>query len=85
MVETTDKLGQTVYITMTDDPEGGYYCETYADENCDRKIDDFYVPASICSQRTPWMHVRYDNVEEIVENYCRHHYDDEVLDLNWKF
>ena len=78
MIETKDKAGQTIYITYINDcaeNEGGFYCETYSDDNCDNKIDDFCVHPDDCDCRN------YDEVED----YIRHYYDNEVLDLNWIF
>ena len=82
MITTKDKAGQTIYITYINhfgENEVGYYCETYSDENCDNKIDDFCVhPGDF----QPWSGSDfYDRLED----YIAHHYDDETLDLNWKF
>ena len=51
MVKATDKLGQTVYVTCTDDcepNEGGYYCEVYADEDLMYDLDFFCVHPEDC-------------------------------------
>jgi hypothetical protein len=85
MITTKDKAGQTVYITYTNDcgeNEGGFYCETYSDENCDHKIDDFCIyPEDIPGVDQ----MSYDERCNAIDDYCRHYYDDEVLDLNWEF
>jgi hypothetical protein len=78
MIETKDKLGQAIYISYVDDceeNEGGFYCETYSDEWGDNKIDDFCIHTDDCDCQN------YDEVEEFI----RHYYDDEELDLNWNF
>ena len=78
MVEAKDKAGQTIYINHTPDceyNEGGYYCETYSDEDCDHKIDDFCIHTDDCDCED----------EGAVLEYMSHYYDDEVLDLNFDF
>ena len=78
MVEATDKAGQKVYITYVSDCEynaGGFYCETYSDPDYDHKIDDFCVHADDCDC----------NNLSAVEEYIRHYYDNEELDLNFNF
>ena len=85
MVETQDKAGQTIYITYIPDceyNEGGYYCETYSDENFDNKIDDFCIhPDDIPGLEN----MTWQEEEKAIEEYIAHYYDDEVLDLNWDF
>lgn len=37
---------QKLYVTFEDDTKpnrGGYYCQVYADEKCEYKIDDFTI------------------------------------------
>lgn len=82
MITAKDKAGQTVYITYVNDcgdNAGGFYCETYSDENRDHKIDDFCVhPGDF----QPYFGSDfYDRLEE----YIRDHYKDTVLDLNYNF
>ena len=85
MITTKDKAGQTVYITYIEDcgeNEGGFYCETYSDEDCDCKIDDFCIyPEDIDDNED----MSYRDRINAVEYLCRHYYDDEVLDLTWDF
>lgn len=82
MITTRDKKGQTIYITYISDCDenaGGFYCEVYADENCDRKIDDFCIHAG---DFQPYFGADfYDRLED----YIRHYYDDTELDLNYRF
>lgn len=82
MITTKDKLGQTIYITYIDDcgdNECGYYCETYSDEECEHKIDDFCVHAG---EFQPYFGSDfYDRLEE----YISHYYDDIELDLDYDF
>ena len=78
MIETKDMAGQTIYITYIDDcepNEGGYYCETYADEDLDQKIDDFCIHPEDCDC----------DDDEAVEYYVRHYYDNDVLNLEYNF
>ena len=78
MIETRDKAGHRIYISYTEDceyNEGGFYCEVYADEDGDNKIDDFCVHTDDCNCED------YDAVEE----YIAHYYDDEVLDMDFDF
>ena len=42
------KNGKKVYISFCDDVgenKGGYYCQVYADSNCDNEIDNFVIGA----------------------------------------
>ena len=42
------KNGKKVYISFCDDVgenKGGYYCQVYADSNCDNEIDNFVIQA----------------------------------------
>lgn len=73
----TDKKGQKVYVTSTPDcgeNEGGLYCETYTDDRCDRKIDDFCIHKGDC-----------ELTQEGIKEYIKDHYKDEVLDLSFNF
>ena len=77
MVVTTDKAGQTVYVTYIPDCEdnaGGFYCETYADENFDRKIDDFCFHPEDANM-----------TEEGIKDFIRDYYKEITLDLNYEF
>ena len=82
MIRTKDKAGQTVYITYVHDcgeNEGGFYCEAYSDKNLGNKIDDFCVHPG---EFQPYFGSDfYDRLEDYIAN----HYNDEVLDLSWKF
>ena len=73
----TDKGGQKVYVTFVPDyepNEGGLYCETYTDDRCDKKIDDFCIHKGDC-----------DFTQAGIESFIKDHYKDEVLDLNYDF
>lgn len=72
-----DKKGQEVYVTFVPDVEpneGGLYCETYTDDRCDNKIDDFCIHKGDCEM-----------TQAGIENYIRNYYKDEVLDLDYTF
>ena len=79
MIKTHDKAGLQLHISYTEDcaeNAGGFYCETYLDENGDRKIDDFCVHPEDCDCSN----------HKAVENVIRHHYDDiEFKDLTRDF
>lgn len=79
MIHAQDKEGKSVWITYVHDGDNGFYCETYADENLDVKIDDFCVhPGDF----QPYFGFDfYDRLEE----HIRHYYDNEVLDLSRAF
>lgn len=85
MITTKDKAGQTVYITYINDcgENGfGFYCETYSDEDCEHKIDDFCIhPEDIGDNED----MSYRDRMAAVEYLCCHYYDNEVLDLDWEF
>lgn len=73
----TDKKGQKVYVTFIPDcgeNEGGLYCETYTDDRCDKKIDDFCIHKGDC-----------DFTKEGIEGYIGNYYKEEVLDLDYDF
>ena len=73
----TDKKGQKVYVTYIpdcDENEGGFYCETYTDDNCDNKIDDFCIHKGDC-----------DFTEKGIETYIKNYYLDEILDMDFVF
>ena len=62
MVAATDALGHIVYVTYINDCEsntGGLWCQVYADENCDRELDDFCIHPDDCDCSD----------EEVVEAY----------------
>lgn len=72
-----DKAGHRVYVTYIEDCEpnkGGYYCETYTDDFCGRKIDDFCIHEGDC-----------ELTEKGIREYIKNYYKDEVLDLNYTF
>lgn len=78
MVEAKDKAGQIVYVSYIPDCEpndGGLYCETYSDQWCDNKIDDFCIHPEDCNCGS--------TLE--VKKYIQDYYRDEVLDLNYDF
>ena len=78
MIKTHDKTGLVLYITWIPDcgeNKGGLYCETYLDECCDQKIDDFCIHPEDCDC----------NDDQAVENYVRHFYDDETFNLTQDF
>ena len=73
----TDKQGQRVYVTFIPDVEpnkGGFYCETYTDDRCDRKIDDFCIHEGDC-----------ELTDKGIREYITNYYKDEVLNLEWDF
>ena len=86
MIETTDKAGQKVYVTYVNDCEdnaGGFYCETYSDENCDHKIDDFCVHLeSLWNYSEPYSERA---ILDRLKEYIRDYYKDEVLNLEFNF
>ena len=72
-----DKKGQMAYVTFIPDcgeNEGGLYCETWTDDRCDRKIDDFCIHDGDC-----------DFTKSGIENYIKNYYKDMVLDLSFNF
>lgn len=76
----TDKKGQKAYVTYIPDcgeNEGGLYCETWTDDRCDRKIDDFCIHKEECDL----FFLTKDGIEDYIKNY----YKDEVLDLSFNF
>lgn len=78
MVEAKDKAGQIVYVSYIPDCEpndGGLYCETYSDQWCDNKIDDFCIHPEDCN---------CESVEE-VEKYIQDYYRNETLDFGTRF
>ena len=78
MVTAIDKAGHKVFVDYTPDceyNEGGFYCETFADEDGADKIDDFCIHPEDCDCTD----------EEAVEEYIRNYYKDEVLDLEFSF
>lgn len=82
MIVTTDKAGQTVFITCVhdcDENAGGFYCETYSDENCEHKIDDF------CVHPGDFKPYFGSDFYDRLEDYIFHYYDNEVLDLDYDF
>lgn len=82
MITTKDKAGQTVYITYINDcgENGfGFYCETYSDEDCEHKIDDF------CVHPGDFQPYFGSDFYDRLEDYIAHYYDNEVLDLTWDF
>lgn len=85
MITTKDKSGQTVYITYINDcgdNAGGFYCETYSDEDCGHKIDDFCIhPEDIPGLEN----MGWREQEAAIEGYIRNFYRDEVLDLDYNF
>ena len=85
MVTTKDKAGQTVYITSTPDCEDnkdGFYCETYSDEECDHKIDDFCVhPEDI----PRYKEMSLQEQEIAADEFMAHYYDNMILDLTSSF
>lgn len=67
MVEATDKLGQTVYVSYIDDcceNEGGYWCQVYCDDFLDYEIDDFCIHPEDCDCSD------VDAVEEYIRAYA---------------
>ena len=79
MIEVKDKAGQTVYVSYipdVDPNEGGYYCETFRDEDEDEKIDDFVIHPEDLQDITN---------EDEVEGYIKNYYLDEILDLDFDF
>lgn len=77
MIDTKDKKGQWVYVTCNPDceeNEGGLYCEVYADEYMDRKIDDF------CIHKGEY-EMTAKGVEKFIKDYCK----ETEFDLNFKF
>lgn len=78
MIRVTDKDGNVVFVDYIHDcgsNVGGFYCQTYSDERGDNKIDDFCIHPEDCDCSN------YDEVED----YIRHYYENEVLDLNYVF
>jgi hypothetical protein len=72
-----DKAGQMAYVTYVPDcgpNEGGLYCETYTDDRCEKKIDDFCIHKGDC-------HFSQAEIEEYIKNY----YKDIILDLSYNF
>ena len=72
-----DKKGQRVYVTYIDDcgdNVGGQYCETYTDDYCGKKIDDFCIHIGDCEM-----------TEEGIKAYIRDYYKDMELDLGFSF
>ena len=80
-----DKAGNIVYVTTTPDCEDnpdGYYCETYSDEECDHKIDDFVIrPEDIPG----YLEMTEEARQEAIDRYIDGYYKDTVLDLDYDF
>lgn len=80
-----DKAGHIVYVTTTPDCEDnpdGFYCETYSDEECDHKIDDFVIrPEDIPG----FYQMTQEERSKAIDDYIASYYLDEVLDLDFDF
>ena len=59
--------GVDVWVTCCYDVEpniGGYYCQIYIDENCDRELDSFTIPSDIVEK-----HEEDKFIEEYIQNF----------------
>jgi len=81
-----DKKGQRVYVTHIDDVEpnkGGYYCETYTNDDCGHKIDDFCIHIEDLPKGFEQMD--YNGKERAVKHYIKKYYKDTELNLKYRF
>lgn len=92
VIKTTDKMwvrdkkGQRVYVTYISDVEpnkGGYYCETYTNDDFGQKIDDFCIHLDDLPSGFEQMH--YNEQEKAIKNYIKDYYKDTELNLNYRF
>ena len=85
MIKVKDKKGQTAYVSHVHDCEDnpdGLYCETYSDDDCGHKIDDFVIrPENIPG----FYEMSREERQEAINRYIANYYKDTVLDLNYNF
>lgn len=84
MIECVTKNGVRVWVSRTYDCEpnlGGFFCQIYLDDNCNREIGDFVVPADIVDSDKDIEYIKgyIKNYEvDITYEWCLH-CDEEVI------
>lgn len=59
---------ENIWISMTPDcgeNKGGYYCQTYSDEEMDNQIDDFCIHTDDCNCNNQ------EDVENFIKRYAK--------------
>lgn len=82
MIEVKDRSGQRAWVSYIHDcgeNAGGFYCETYADPDGNRKVDDF------CIHPGDFQPYGGKDFYDRLEEHIRHVYDNETLNLNYCF
>lgn len=75
MIKCQSKNGVDVWVTCCYDVEpniGGYYCQIYIDENCDRELDSFTIPSEI---------VEKHEVDKFIEGYIENFWAEVVYEM----